>query len=147
MYAAVYAAARWSGVCVLALLGLSHLQFAVPNFLFAEECSGAGVGGWVSCTVLYEALLSMLAGAALLVAAYLLLSRRVVAAFAVALGGTAPLTGFFWLVAIPTGLSDRVFGVISLAVPGAATIALVTSLLIVRRRPCLDPARPPHGTP
>jgi hypothetical protein len=132
-------AARWAGVVTLGLLGLFHLQFAVPNFQFAAECSGSGARGWLTCTVLYEGLLSMLAGAALIGAAYLLLSRRAVAAFAVALAGTAPLAAFFWLVAIPTDLSDEVFGVISLPVPIAAAIALVTSLLVARRRHRRDP--------
>jgi len=130
----VLAAGRWVGVVLLGLLGLFHLQFAVPNFMFAaDDCSGGGAHDWLTCTVLYEGLLSMLAGAALLVSAYLLASGRAVAAFSVALAGTAPLTAFFWLVAIPTHLSDRVFGVISLPTPVAAALALGTSLLVVRR--------------
>jgi hypothetical protein len=129
----VATAVRWTGGGLLGLLGLFHLQFSVPNFLFAGECAGGG-GGWLSCTVLYEALLSLAAGAALLLAARLLLSGRAVAAFAVAVAGTLPLTAFFWLVAVPTGLSDAVFGVMSLPVPVGSSLALVASLLVARRR-------------
>ncbi|MDQ3465742.1 MAG: hypothetical protein M3500_13865, partial [Actinomycetota bacterium] len=46
-------ATRWAGVVTLGLLGLFHLQFAVPNFQFAAECSGSGARGWLTCTVLY----------------------------------------------------------------------------------------------
>lgn len=131
---AVMVAARWVGVVLLGLLGLFHLQFALPNFTFAtQDCSGGGAQDWLTCTVLHEGLLSMLAGAALLVAASRLASGRAVAAFWVALAGTAPLSAFFWLVAIPTGLSDRVFGVISLPTPVAAAVALGTSLMFDRR--------------
>jgi hypothetical protein len=122
----------WAAASLIALLGIGHLLFALPNFGYASECPGAMLS-FTGCMVLYEGVAAVIAGVSLIAFAVLLVRGRLLLGALVAAAGTGLFTLFFWFAAIPTELSDVVFGWLSLPAP-VISLAIAAIAAVSRHR-------------
>jgi hypothetical protein len=122
----------WVSASLIAILGAGHLLFAIPNFEYASACPGAMVS-FTGCMVFYEGVTAVIAGFSLIAFAVLVVRGYILHGALVAMAGTGLFTLFFWLAAIPTELSDVMFGWLSLPAP-LISLAIVALAAVSRHR-------------